>query len=123
MRLPGGVNEQNNSLDPAVEACINLLAIGPRLLHNASATSSRPPTVWLVRQLVLVLAAAASVALSIVMLIVTYEYRDERVPGPPTCRRKGGKRYRCYTNRAKTHQSTIACLAGGLCILSVACHP
>ena len=117
------MNEQNNSLDPAVEACIHLLAIGPPLLRNASATSSRPPTVWLVRQLVLVLAAAASIALSIVMLILTYEYRDERVPGPPTCRTKSGKRSRCYTDRARTHGSTIACLSGGLCILSVACHP
>ncbi|KFY31098.1 hypothetical protein V493_01410 [Pseudogymnoascus sp. VKM F-4281 (FW-2241)] len=93
-------------------ACVNIILLGPLLRHTASATNSRPPTLWLARQTLLIVLWIASVAISIAMVVQTYEYAGEKDSMRKICYGTKTGRHRCRSARASIHTSCIIGLIG-----------
>ncbi|CAH0053943.1 unnamed protein product [Clonostachys solani] len=88
-------------------ACIHLVTVSPLLKRPHSATNPRPPTVWLVQFISLMVLNIVALALSIVMMVMAYEFRKEKHPSGGMCRHKGGHHRPCMSDRSATFDMCV----------------
>lgn len=101
----------------SLQASLHIALMAPLLRKTHSATNPRPPTVWLLQFILLLVMSLASVAVSIVMMKLSHEFKDERASDGSICRSRSGSHYPCFSKRSKEYGMSSACLGGAVAVL------